>query len=89
MLLILRRLLNYLPTPTGRSDLFIRSSWHKPTPYDQWRSQAPFRAKPVLRTDHFGRGLRRRWLMRGLLRGALIVAGAWILVESIRAVSLF
>jgi hypothetical protein len=89
MPLILRRLLNYLPIPLGRDRLVIRSSWHKPTPFDQWRSQAPFRARSVLRTDHFGRGLRRRRLIRALLRWSIIAAVAWVLVESVRALSLF
>jgi hypothetical protein len=86
--LILRRLLNYLPHPPGRSDrLYVRSSWHKPTPYDQWRSQAPFRARPGLRTDHFGRELRRRRLVRGLIRWMIALALVWIVWESIRAVA--
>lgn len=88
MSLTLRRLLNYLPLPHGRSDrLYVRSSWHKPTPYDQWRSQAPFRTRPVLRTDHFGRELRRRRLVRGIIRWTIALALAWVLWESIRAVA--
>ncbi len=88
MSLTLRRLLNYLPIPPGRSDrLYVKSSWHKPTPYDQWRSQVPFRTRPALRTDHFGRGLRRRRLGRGLIRWTIALAFAWIVWESIRAVA--
>lgn len=88
MSLILRRLLNYLPIPHGRSDrLYVKSSWHKPTPFDQWRSQAPFRARPALRTDHFGRGLRRRRIVRGLIRWTIALAIAWIVRESVRAVA--
>ena len=87
MSLSLRRLLNYLPIPHGRSDrLYIKSSWHKPTPYDHWRSQAPYRARPALSTDHFGRSLRRRRILRGLFRSAIVLAVAWIVWESVRAV---
>lgn len=87
MSLTLRRLLNYLPIPHGRSDrLYLKSSWHKATPYDQWRSQAPFRARPALRTDHFRRGLRRRRIVRGLLRWTIVGAITWIVWESVRAV---
>ena len=88
MSLTLRRLLNHLPLPPGRSDrLYVRSSWHQPTPYDQWRSQAPFRARPVLRTDHFGRELRRQRLVRGFIRWSIALALVWIVWESIRAVA--
>lgn len=88
MSLTLRRLLNYLPIPNGRSDrLYVKTSWHKPTPFDQWRSQAPFRARPALRTDHFGRGLRRRRIARGLIRWSILLAVGWIVLESIRAVA--
>ena len=84
----LRRLLNHLPFfHGGRGQLYIKASWHKPTPFDQWRSQAPFRSRSLLRTDHFGRGLRRQRLVRWLIRGSIIVALAWVAVESVRALA--
>jgi len=82
----LRRLLNLLPLPHGSGDLYIRSSWHKPTPFDQWISRPPFR--PALRANHFSRGLRRRRLVRRLVRWSVSLAGAWIVIESVRALSL-
>ncbi|HWA26703.1 MAG TPA: hypothetical protein VG734_13680 [Lacunisphaera sp.] len=86
MPLNLRRLLNHLPIPHGgRGVMYLRSTWHKPTPFDQWRSQAPFRPRTTLRTDHFSRELRRQRLARRLLRAALAVAAVWIVWESVRA----
>lgn len=83
----LRRLLNHLPIPQGSGDLYVRSSWHKPTPFGQWISRPPFR--PALKANHFARGLRRRRLMRGLLRWGLSLVIAWVVLESARAISLF
>ena len=88
MPLILRRLLNYLPIPHGgRSEIYLKASWHKPTPFDQWRSQAPFRSRSPLRTDHFGRGQRRQRLLRWVLRGTIVLVLSWVVVESIRALA--
>lgn len=89
MPLTLRRLLNRLPIPHGsRGEVYIRSSWHKPTQFDPMRSQAPFRPRlAALRSDHFGRTLRRQRFVRGLVRGTLVLATAWIVWESIRALA--
>ncbi len=84
----LRRLLNHLPLPQGGGELYVRSSWHKPTPYDQWLSQPPFRPLNKLRADHFGRSLRRRRLLRALVRGSLVAAAVWVVFESVRALVL-
>lgn len=89
MFLILRRLLNYLPSIHGGRVQYVRASWHKPTPYDQWRSKPPFRPLNTLRADHFGRSLRRRRLGRATLRWSLGLGIAWVVVESIRALTLF
>ncbi|HEY8993733.1 MAG TPA: hypothetical protein VIM71_03530 [Lacunisphaera sp.] len=83
----LRRLLNHLPIPQGNGELYVRSSWHKPTPFGQWITRPPFR--PNLRANHFARGLRRRRLMRGLLRCSVGLFVAWVVIESVRAVILF
>jgi hypothetical protein len=83
----LRRLRNLLPLPQS-GELYVRSTWHKPTPYDQWRSQPPFRPLNTLRADHFGRSLRRRRLLRGLLRWSLMFGAAWVVLESARALVL-
>jgi hypothetical protein len=87
----LRRLLNYLPlTPGGRGELYVRSSWHKPTPFDQWKSQPPFRPTVQhLRTFYFTRAVRRqRLLVRGTLAGLGAVAAIWLVVESVRGLAL-
>ncbi len=87
MSLLLRRLLNYLPTAHGGSrEQYLKSSWHKPTPFDQWRSQAPFRPASTLRANHFGRGLRRQRIVRGLIRWTIAFGLAWVVLESGRAV---
>jgi hypothetical protein len=87
MSLTLRRLLNYLPFPHGsRGAQYLKPTWHKPTPFDQWRSQAPFQTRPSLRTDHFGRGLRRQRLIRWSIRSTIAFAVAWIIWESLRAI---
>lgn len=83
----LRRLLNHLPLPQGSGELYVRSSWHKPTPFGQWISQPPFR--PALRANHFSRTLRRRRFLRGLLRWSVSLAVAWVVIESVRAVASF
>jgi hypothetical protein len=85
----LRRVLNHLPLPGGGRVQYVKSSWHKPTPFDQWRSQPPFRPINTLRADHFGRSLRRRRLGRAALKWAIAFAVAWVVVESVRAVTLF
>jgi hypothetical protein len=88
MSLTLRRLLNYLPVRQGgRDQLYIKASWHRPTPFDQWRSQAPFRLQSQLRTDHFGRGLRRQWLVRWFIRGTVALILVWIVMESVHALA--
>ncbi len=87
MSLTLRRLLNYLPFPHGsRSAQYLKSTWHKPTPFDQWRSQAPFLARPTIRSDHFGRGLRRQRYIRWFIRCIIAFAAVWIAWESLRAI---
>jgi hypothetical protein len=83
----LRRLLNHLPIPHGSGELYVRSSWHKPTPFGQWLSQPPFR--PTLKANHFARSLRRRRLVRALVRCGVGLGVAWIVIESARAVALF
>ena len=86
----LRRLLNYLPlTQGGRGDLYVRSSWHKPTPFDQWKSQPPFRPTVQhLRTFYFTRTGRRHRLLRGLCIGMGAAAAVWLIVESVRGLVL-
>jgi len=85
----LRRLLNHLSlSSSGRGDIYIRSSWHKPSPFDQWTSQPPFRVPPALRTNHFGRILRRQRLVRWAVRLGLAFAALWVAIESVRALVL-
>ena len=82
----LRRLLNHLPIPHGSGELYVRSSWHKPTPFGQWITQPPFR--PALRANHFARSLRRRRLVTGLFRWSLRFFVAWVVIESVRAITM-
>lgn len=84
----LRRLLNHLPLTQGGGELYVRSSWHKPTPYDQLLSRPPFQTFNKLSADHFRRGLLRRRLLKGLWRWGLMFGAAWIVIESVRALSL-
>ncbi|MDQ5977083.1 MAG: hypothetical protein QG602_55 [Verrucomicrobiota bacterium] len=84
----LRRLLNHLPLLQGGSEQYVRSSWHKPSPYDQLVSRPPFQAFNKLRADHFRRGLFRRRLMKGILRWGLMFGVAWVVIESVRALVL-
>jgi len=89
MPLTLRRLLNHLPLSHGSSEaLYVKDTWHKPTIYDQWRSQPPFR--PMTTQNYrFGRALRwQRWRRALLWSGAVVVA-AWLVVESVRGLQLF
>lgn len=88
MPLSFRRLLNYLPFSGGRNEQYVKSSWHKPTPFDQWCSQPPFRAMQTLKTDHFRRSLRRRRWARHAIRFAIGAVVLWLVVESIRALIL-
>ena len=85
----LRRLLNHLPSLGGRGAIYVRSTWHKPTPFDVWTSQAPFRTpRAALRTDHFGRVHRRQRLVRWSIRLAIAAAAIWLVVESARGLTL-
>ena len=87
----LRRLLNHLPlVPGGRGDLYVRSSWHKPTPFDQLKSQPPFRPTVQhLRTFYFTRTVRRqRMLVRGLAVATGAAAAIWLITESVRGLAL-
>lgn len=80
----LRRLLNHLPLPqSGRGAIYVRSTWHKATPFDEWTSRYPFRTpRAALRTNHFGRVHRRQRLVRWAIRLTLAAAAAWLVLES-------
>lgn len=84
----IRRLLNLLPLPQGGGDLYVRPTWHKPTPFDPWPAQPPYRPMNTLRADHFVRCLRRRRLRRALVLGGIVALATWIAVESVRALVL-
>jgi hypothetical protein len=86
----LRRLLNHLPlTQGGRGAIYVRSSWHKPTPFSQWSTQFPFRApRAALRTDHFGRVQRRQRFVRWAVRLSLAAGAIWLVVESARGLAM-
>jgi hypothetical protein len=84
----LRRLLSALPFVQNGTEQYIRTDWHKPTPFDEWRSQPPFRPTNTLRADHFGRTLRRRRVVRALVRWSLMLVVAWVVLESVRSFGL-
>lgn len=86
----LRRLLNHLPlTQGGRGAIYVRSTWHKATPFSQWSTQFPFRTpRTSLRTDHFGRTQRRQRLVRWSVRLALVAGAIWLVVESARGLAM-
>lgn len=87
MSLTLRRLLNHLPILHGStSALYVKSTWHKPSIYDQCRSQAPF--QPMHCSYRSGRGLRFRRLLRGFARWIITLAIAWVVIESARAMAI-
>jgi hypothetical protein len=86
----LRRLLNHLPLASGsRGPIYVKSTWHKATPFDQWTSRYPFRTpRASLRTNHFGRVQRRQRLVRWAIRLTLVAAAAWLVVESARGLAM-
>ena len=86
----LRRVLNHLPLPQGRSgDIYVRSSWHRPVPFEQWQSRVPFRPAPTLRTNYFSRRFRGAYWVRLLGWTALAGLVLWLVVESARGLALF
>ncbi len=86
----LRRVLNHLPLPQGRSgEIYVRSSWHRPMPFEQWPTRVPFRPAPTLRTNYFSRGLRRARWARVFAAVAVSAGVLWLVVESARGLALF
>ncbi len=82
----LRRLLNHLPLPQGSGEIYVKPSWHRPTPFDQCVSRPPFRMAAV--NSHYGRKLRVQQLLRRVLRWSVILGAAWLVLESIRGLVL-
>lgn len=81
-----RRFLNQLPINHGmRSDRRLRTTRLKHAQFVSYLEDSGFRTHNV---DHHERGLRRRRLMKRLLLWATAVGGAWVLLESARAVAL-
>ncbi len=83
----LRRLLNHLPLlHGGNGEIYVRASWHKPTPYDQCVSKPPFRMASF--HSHYGRKLHYQQLFRRVIRWSVVLLGVWLAVESVRALVL-
>ena len=83
----MRRLLNNLPIQVGtRSDRRLRTTGMKHGQFACFLQTAGFRDR---RVDHYDRSLRRRRLAKKLLLISLIAFGAWIAVESAKALTLF
>lgn len=82
----LRRLLKQLSVPPGNQDeQYVNPSWHRPSLYDECRSQPPFR--PMHHTYRCGWGRLTGRLLRGLVRWSLALALAWVAVESFRSLT--
>jgi hypothetical protein len=82
----LRRLLNHLPLPHGSSEIYVRSTWHRPTLFDQCVSRPPFRMASF--NSHHGGRLRLQQLFRRILRWGVAGGVAWLVLESIRGLAL-
>lgn len=82
----LRRFFNHLPLPQGGGEIYVRPSWHKPTPFDQCVSRPPFRMAAF--DSYHGRKLRLQLWGRRLLRWGMTLAIAWVVLESARALVL-
>lgn len=83
----MRRFLNHLPIQIGiRTDRRLRPTHLKHAQFASFLEESGFRTPSV---DHHERGLRRRRLAKGLLVWLTAFAGAWVALESARAVSLF
>ena len=83
----MRRLLNNLPIQVGtRSDRRLRTTGMKHVQFASFLETGGFRDHHV---DHYDRSLRRRRFAKRLLVLSLIAFGAWIAVESAKALTLF
>jgi hypothetical protein len=81
-----RRLINHLPIRIGtRSDRWLRTANLKHSHFASFLETDGFGLHHV---DHYERSLRRRRFAKWLFVASLAAAGAWIAIESARAVVL-
>jgi len=82
-----RRLLNHLPISLGmRSDKRLRTARMKHAQFACYLEESGFRTHNV---DRYERSLRRRRVAKIVLVAASAFGGAWVILESARAVMLF
>ena len=83
----MRRLLNHLPIQVGaRSDRRLRTTGMKYGQFASFLETGGFRSHHV---DHYARSLRRRRTAKKLILLAIVIFGAWIALESAKALTLF
>lgn len=83
----MRRLLNHLPIQIGtRSDRRLRTTGMKHAQFASFLETAGFRTHHV---DRYERSMRRRQMAKRLIVVALVFFGAWIALESAKALTLF
>ncbi|MEO6993085.1 MAG: hypothetical protein ABI273_05630 [Lacunisphaera sp.] len=83
----LRRLLNHLPIQIGtRSDRRLRTTGLKHAQFASFLETAGFRHHHV---DHYERSMRRRQWAKRLFVVGILILGAWIALESAKAITLF
>ena len=83
----LRRLLNHLPIQIGtRSDRRLRTAGMKNAQFASFLETAGFRTHHV---DHYERSMRRRQWAKRFVIAAILFFGAWIALESAKALTLF
>lgn len=83
----LRRLLNHLPISVGvRSDRRLKGTRIKHAQFVSFAEQTGCRTYQV---DQYDRSLRRRRVAKTLTMVAMAFFGAWVALESVRALTLF
>ena len=83
----MRRLLNNLPIQIGtRSDRRLRTTGLKHAQFASFLETGGFRSHHV---DHHDRSLRRRRMVKVLFITVITFVGAWIALESAKALTLF
>jgi hypothetical protein len=83
----LRRILNHLPIQIGtRSDRRLRTTGLKHAQFASFLETGGFRTHHV---DHYERSMRRRQWAKRLFIAGILFFGAWIAIESAKALTLF
>ena len=83
----MRRLLNHLPIQIGtRSDRRLRTTGLKNAQFASFLETGGFRSRHV---DHYDRSLRRRRMAKIRFVVTIVFFGAWVALESAKALTLF